>query len=57
MSGQHFAMGIDVDAFALSLLQQQLQVVEIMTRDDDERSPFLQSAERQQVRAFRSFRC
>ena len=40
VSGQHFAMGVDVDAFALSLLQQQLQVVEIMTGDDDERSLF-----------------
>ena len=40
MSGQHFTMGIDVDAFPLSLLQQQLQVVEVMAGDDDERSLF-----------------
>ena len=30
-------MGVDVDAFALGLLQQQLQVVEIVACDDDER--------------------
>ena len=35
---QHFAMGVDVDAFALGLLQQQLQVVEVVACDDDERS-------------------
>ena len=40
VSGEHFAMGVDVDAFALSLLQQQLQVVEVMAGDDDERSLF-----------------
>ena len=33
-------MGVDVDAFPLSLLQQQLQVVEVMAGDDDERSLF-----------------
>ena len=37
MGRQHFAMGVDVDAFALGLLQQQLQVVEVVACDDDER--------------------
>ena len=37
VSGKHFAVGVDVDAFALGLLQQQLQVVEVMSGDDDER--------------------
>ena len=36
--GQYFAVGIDIDVLALGLLQQQLQVVEIMAGDDDERS-------------------
>ena len=33
---QHFAVGVDVDALALGLLQKQLQVVQIMAGDDDE---------------------
>ena len=37
VGGQHFAVGVDVDAFALGLLQQQLQIVEIVAGDDDER--------------------
>ena len=37
MGRQHFTVGVDVDAFTLGLLQQQLQVVEIMAGDDDER--------------------
>ena len=37
MGGQHFAVGVDVDASALGLLQQQLQIVEIVAGDDDER--------------------
>ena len=36
--GQYFAVGIDIDVLVLGLLQQQLQVVEIMAGDDDERS-------------------
>ena len=38
VGGQHFAVGVDVDAFTLGLLQQQLQIVEVMACDDDERS-------------------
>ena len=35
---QHFAVRVDIHALARRLLQQQLQVVEIMAGDDDERS-------------------
>ena len=34
---QHFAVRVDIHALARRLLQQQLQVVEIMAGDDDER--------------------
>ena len=37
VGGQHFAVGVDVDTFALGLLQQQLQIVEVVAGDDDER--------------------
>lgn len=40
MGGQHFAVGVDVDAFARRLLQQQLEVVQVVPGDDDERSLF-----------------
>ena len=40
MGGQHFAMGVDVDALALSLLQQPLEIVQVMAGDDDERPLF-----------------
>ena len=33
---QHLPMGVDVDAFALGLLQEQLQIVEIVAGNDDE---------------------
>ena len=36
MGRQHLAVGVDVDTLALSLLQQQLQIVEIVTGNDDE---------------------
>ncbi len=36
---QHFTVGVDVDAFAVGLLQQQLQIVEVVTGNHDER-PF-----------------
>ena len=35
MGRQHLAMGIDVDAFALGLLQKQLTVLQVMPGDDD----------------------
>ena len=38
MGWQHFAVRVDIHALARRLLQQQLQVVEIMAGDDDERS-------------------
>ena len=37
MGRQHFAVRVDIHALARRLLQQQLQVVEIMAGDDDER--------------------
>ena len=37
VGGEHFTVGVDVDTLALGLLQQQLQVVEVMAGDDDER--------------------
>ena len=36
MGRQHFPVGVDVDAFSLRLLQQQLQIVKIVAGDDDE---------------------
>lgn len=38
MRGEHFTVGVDVDAPALGLLQQQLQIVQIVAGDDDERT-------------------
>ena len=35
---QHLAVGVDVDALALGLLEQQLQVVQVVTGHDDERA-------------------
>ncbi len=40
VGGEHFRVGVDVDAFARRLLQQALHVVEVVAGNDDER-PFL----------------
>jgi len=40
VSRKHFAVGVDVDSLSFSLLQQQLQVEEVVTADDDERTFF-----------------
>ena len=40
MGGQHLAVGVDVDALVLGLLQKLFEVIEIVTRDHDKR-PFL----------------
>ena len=34
--GKHLAVGVDVHAFAFALLEQHLQVVQVVARDDDE---------------------
>ena len=36
MAGQHLAVGVDVHALALGLLQELFQVVEVVAADDDE---------------------
>lgn len=40
MGRQHFAMGVNIDAFAFGLFEEQFQVFEIVAGDDDERSFF-----------------
>ncbi len=40
MGGQHLAVGVDIYALALGLLQQQVQVVQVVTRNNDKRSLF-----------------
>jgi len=37
---EHFAVGVDVDALAVRLLEQELEVAEVMAGDDDERAFF-----------------
>ena len=40
MCGQHFAMGINIDAPALGLLQQQLEIMQIVTGNHNKRPLF-----------------
>ena len=40
MGGQHLTVGVDVDAPARGLVQQQLQIVQVVAADDDERAFF-----------------
>ena len=46
MGRQHFPVGVDVDAFSLRLLQQQLQIVKIVAGDDDEDSEVIKDREK-----------
>ena len=39
VGGQHFAVGINIDALILGLLEQQLQIQQVMPADYDERPP------------------
>ena len=50
MGRQHFAVGVDVDAFSLGLLQQQLEVVEVVAGDDDKGTLFDRQADRGRLR-------
>ena len=40
MSGKHFTMGVDVDPFSFGLFEKLLQIIKIMSRDNDERTFF-----------------
>jgi hypothetical protein len=44
-AGEHLAVGVDVHALALGLLQQHLQVVQVVAGDDDERALVLRGGD------------
>ncbi|MPM94071.1 hypothetical protein SDC9_141214 [bioreactor metagenome] len=40
MARQHFSVGVDIDSLVFGLLQEQVEIVEIMAGNNDERSLF-----------------
>ena len=56
MRRKHLTMGIDVDASALGLFQKQLEVVQIVSGNDDKRSLFHTERNLSRLRYAKGFR-